>query len=294
LWSPENPYLYGLQITTTHGGVTNDSVASYFGMRKISIQMVNGVPQIYLNNQSYFQMGPLDQGFWPDGIYTAPTDTALEYDLQMEKALGFNAVRKHIKVERQRWYYWADTLGLVVWQDMPSCNSYTGNSSPPPVDPLDFIAELTAMVTNHWNSPCIVMWDIFNEGQGEAGSGNGVNQTNTAYLVNLVKTVDPSRLVNQASGGSYFGVGDVLDSHSYPDPGDPTSSTQAPHGALVERRRSGNRLSAREFARQFCLALRRLYQRSRRLQNFGQRRAECRHLHPDHRRGKRVQRPDEL
>ena len=100
---------------------------SYFGMRKISVQMVNGVPEIYLNNQSYFQMGPLDQGFWPDGIYTAPTDDALKYDLQMEKALGFNAVRKHIKVERQRWYYWADTLGLVIWQDMPSCNSYTGN-----------------------------------------------------------------------------------------------------------------------------------------------------------------------
>ncbi|HKW30231.1 MAG TPA: LamG-like jellyroll fold domain-containing protein, partial [Verrucomicrobiae bacterium] len=228
LWSPENPFLYDLQVSTIHNGVTNDSVTSYFGMRKISIQMVNGVPKILLNNQPCFEMGPLDQGFWPDGIYTAPTDAALEYDLQLEKALGFNAVRKHIKVERQRWYYWADKLGVMVWQDMPSCNSYTGNPNPPPVDPLDFIAELSAMVTNHWNHPCIVMWDIFNEGQGEAGSGNGVGQTNTAYLVNLVKTLDPSRLVNQASGGSYFGVGDVLDSHSYPDPGDPFSSTQAP------------------------------------------------------------------
>ncbi len=114
-------------------------------------------------------MGPLDQGFWPDGIYTAPTDDALKYDLQQEKALGFNMVRKHIKVERQRWYYWADKLGLLVWQDMPSCNSYTGNPSPPPVDPLDFIAELTGLVTNHWNSPCIVMWDIFNEGQARCG-----------------------------------------------------------------------------------------------------------------------------
>jgi len=227
LWSPENPFLYGLRISTIHGGVINDSVTSYFGMRKISVQMVNGVPEIYLNNQSYFQMGPLDQGFWPDGIYTAPTDDALKYDLQMEKALGFNAVRKHIKVERQRWYYWADTLGLVVWQDMPSCNSYTGNSSPPAVNPQDFIAELSALVTNHWNSPCIVMWDVFNEGQGEEGSGNGVGQTNTAYLVSSVKTLDPSRLVNQASGGSYFGVGEVLDYHSYPDPGDPLSTTQA-------------------------------------------------------------------
>lgn len=228
LWSPENPFLYDLQVSVTHNGVTNDTVTSYFGMRKISIVMVNGVPQIYLNNQSYFQMGPLDQGFWPDGIYTAATDAALEYDLLQEKAFGFNAVRKHIKVERQRWYYWADKLGLVVWQDMPSCNSYTGNPNPPPVDPLDYIAELTAMVTNHWNSPCIIMWDTFNEGQGEAGSGNGVGQTNTAYLVQLVKTLDPSRLVDQASGGTYFGVGDVLDSHNYPDPGDPLSTTQAP------------------------------------------------------------------
>jgi fibronectin type 3 domain-containing protein len=228
LWSPENPFLYNLQITVIHNGVTNDIVTSYFGMRKISINVVNGVPQIFLNNKSYFGMGPLDQGFWPDGIYTAPTDAALEYDLQQEKALGFNTVRKHIKVERQRWYYWADTLGLLVWQDMPSCNSYTGNPSPPPVDPVQFQTELTAMVTNHWNSPCIIMWDVFNEAQGEAGSGNGAGQATTASLVQLVKTLDPSRLVNQASGGSYFGVGDVFDSHSYPDPGDPITTTQAP------------------------------------------------------------------
>ena len=228
LWSPENPFLYNLQVTVIHNGVTNDSVTSYFGMRKISVSVVNGVPKIFLNNSAYFAMGPLDQGFWPDGIYTAPTDAALEYDLLREKELGFNAVRKHIKVERQRWYYWADTLGLLVWQDMPSCNSYTGSSSPPAVDPVDFQAELTAMVTNHWNSPAIIMWDIFNEDQGEAGSGDGVGQASTASLVSLVKTLDPSRLVNQASGGAYFGVGDVLDSHSYPDPGDPLSSTQAP------------------------------------------------------------------
>jgi hypothetical protein len=228
LWSPENPYLYNLQISVISGGITNDSVTSYFGMRKISTNIVNGVPEIYLNNQPYFGMGPLDQGFWPDGIYTAPTDAALEFDLQEEKALGFNSVRKHEKVEPARWYYWADKLGLLVWQDMPTCNSYTGNPSPPAVDPLDFIAELSALVTNHWNSPCIIMWDVFNEDQGEAGSGGGVGQTNTAYLVNLVKTLDPSRLVNEASGGAYFGVGDVYDNHSYPPPGDPTSGTEAP------------------------------------------------------------------
>jgi fibronectin type 3 domain-containing protein len=222
LWSPENPFLYDLQITVIHNGVTNDSVTSYFGMRKISISVVNGTPEMFLNNKPLFEMGPLDQGFWPDGIYTAPTDAALEYDLQQEKAFGFNMVRKHIKVECQRWYYWADKLGLLVWQDMPSCNSYTG--SPQPVDAVQFITELTRMVQNHWNSPAIIMWDIFNESQGQ----ESVGQTNTAYLVQLVKTLDPSRLVNQASGGSYYGVGDVLDNHSYPAPGDPTSTTQAP------------------------------------------------------------------
>jgi hypothetical protein len=225
LWSPDNPFLYDLQVSVIHNGVTNDTVTSYFGMRKISINSVNGIPKIFLNNQFLFEMGPLDQGFWPDGLYTAPTDAALKYDIQMEKNLGFNTVRKHIKVERQRWYYWADKLGIMVWQDMPSCNSYTG--SPKQIDPLDYIAELTAMVTNHWNCPAIIMWDTFNEGQGQSETG-AYGQTNTTYLVNLVKTLDPSRLVNQASGGNYVGAGDVLDYHAYPDPGNPFSTTQAP------------------------------------------------------------------
>jgi len=227
LWCPTNPYLYNLQVSLSTNATPVDSIASYFGMRKISIGTNGGFLKMYLNNQFLFEFGPLDQGFWPDGLYTAPTDLALKSDIETEKALGFNMVRKHIKVERQRWYYWADHLGILVWQDMPSCNSYTGNPNPPAVDPLDFIAELTAMVTNHWNSPAIIMWDIFNEGQGEAGSGNGVGQTNTAYLVSLVKSIDSSRLVNQASGGNYFGVGDVLDEHNYTPPGVPSSSSQA-------------------------------------------------------------------
>jgi hypothetical protein len=183
-----------------------------------------GFVKMFLNNQYLFEFGPLDQGFWPDGIYTAPTDLALKSDIEFAKALGFNMIRKHIKVERQRWYYWADTLGIVVWQDMPSCNSYTG--SPQQIDPLDFITELTAMVTNHWNSPAIIMWDTFNEGQGQSETG-AYGQTNTTYLVNLVKTLDPSRLVNQASGNNWVGAGDVLDSHNYPSPGVPSSSSQA-------------------------------------------------------------------
>src|SRR3974377_262495 len=135
------------------------------------------------------------------------------------KGLGFNMRGKHIKGERARWYYWADKLGLLVWQDMPSCNSYTGNPTPPSVDPNQFITELTRMVQTHWNSPAIIMWDIFNESQG---------QHDTAALVAEVAALDPSRLVNQASGGSYYGVGNVLDNHSYPAPGNPTSSTLAP------------------------------------------------------------------
>jgi autotransporter-associated beta strand protein len=227
LWSPTNPFLYDLQISLLTNATILDSVGSYFGMRKISLGTNNGFVRLFLNNQFTFQFGPLDQGFWPDGVYTAPTDLALRSDLETEKALGFNMVRKHIKVEPQRWYYWADKLGLLVWQDMPSCNSYTGNPSPPAVDAVDFVAELSAMVTNHWNSPSIIMWDIFNEGQGEAGSGNGVGQTNTPYLVSLVKSLDPSRLVNQASGWIYYGVGDILDQHNYPDPMCPVSLNQA-------------------------------------------------------------------
>lgn len=227
LWSPTNPYLYNLQVTLTSNSVPLDSIASYFGMRKISLGTANGFVKMFLNNQPLFEFGPLDQGYWPDGIYTAPTDSALQYDLRMEKTLGFNMVRKHLKVEPQRWYYWADQLGILVWQDMPSCNSYTSNPNPLPVNPLDYIAELTAMVTNHWNSPAIIMWDVFNEGQGEAGSGNGVGQTNTAYLVNLVQTLDSSRFVNQASGWNWVGVGAVADTHNYPDPACSTSGNQA-------------------------------------------------------------------
>ncbi|HTI98917.1 MAG TPA: autotransporter-associated beta strand repeat-containing protein [Dongiaceae bacterium] len=227
LWSPTNPYLYNLQISLTSNSVPVDNVGSYFGMRKISLGVTNGFTKLFLNNQFQFEFGPLDQGFWPDGVYTAPTDRALRSDLEMEKALGFNMVRKHIKVEPQRWYYWADHVGILVWQDMPSCNSYTANPAPPPVDPADYVGELSAMVTNHWNSPAIISWVVFNEGQGQSGTGNGVGQTNTAYLVSLVKSLDPTRLANEASGWNHVGAGDVLDYHNYPDPVAPVSANQA-------------------------------------------------------------------
>jgi hypothetical protein len=216
LWSPDHPFLYDLDITLTSGAATVDAVTSYFGMRKISLGNSNGFVKMLLNNEFVFQYGPLDQGFWPDGIYTAPTDDALKADIEEEKILGYNMVRKHIKVEPARWYYWADKLGILVWQDMPSVNSYTGN--PQPIDVPQFDAELTRLVQTHWNHPSIIMWVVFNESQG---------QHNTESLVQKVKTLDPSRLVNQASGGSFYNVGDILDWHSYPNPSCPTSSTQA-------------------------------------------------------------------
>jgi len=217
LWSPTNPFLYDLEVTLSNAVAKVDSVGSYFGMRKVSLGTNNGFVKIFLNNQFVFEIGPLDQGFWPDGIYTAPTDLALKSDIETEKALGFNMVRKHIKVERARWYYWADKLGILVWHDMPSANSYTGN--PQPLDVAQFKTELTRLVTNHWNSPAIISWVVFNEGQG---------QHDTAALVAGVKALDPSRLVNQASGGdNSFDVGDITDVHSYPDPGYGTSTNKA-------------------------------------------------------------------
>jgi len=215
LWSPDSPFLYNLDIALNKGGANADAVSSYFGMRKISVENEGGYKKLYLNNKFLFQLGPLDQGFWPDGGYTAPTDAALKYDLEMIKKFGYNMVRKHIKYEPYRWYYWADKLGLLVWQDMPSPNSYTEHV--PPVDTGEFRSELTRLIKTHWNSPSIVTWVIFNEAQA---------QHNTAGLVSMVHKLDPSRLINQASGGNHYGVGDFLDIHSYPPPAVPFSKTQ--------------------------------------------------------------------
>ncbi|WP_069658687.1 glycoside hydrolase family 2 protein [Arcticibacter eurypsychrophilus] len=216
LWSPDSPFLYDLVISLSQGAKKVDAIESYFGMRKISIGTEDGFKKMFLNNKFLFQIGPLDQGFWPDGGYTAPTDAALKYDLQMIKNFGFNMVRKHIKVEPYRWYYWADKLGLLVWQDMPSPNSYT--EKVPPVDTAAFASELERLVETHWNSPSIVSWVIFNEGQA---------QHNTPGLVKKVYALDSTRLINQASGGGHFDVGDVLDIHSYPPPAVPFSKVQA-------------------------------------------------------------------
>jgi hypothetical protein len=210
LWSPGQPFLYDLELTLVQSSQVVDTVRSYFGMRKSHIGDVGGQKKLLFNNQFVFQLGPLDQGFWPDGIYTAPTDDALRSDIESMKQMGFNMVRKHIKVEPARWYYWADKLGLLVWQDMPSCNSYPGRQFvPPPIDKQAYELELRRMVETHRNVPSIIQWETFNEGQG---------QFDTEKMVNLVRSLDPSRTIDEASGGVIFGFGDINDVHSYPEP----------------------------------------------------------------------------
>ena len=207
LWSPDTPFLYDLTISLLEDGKQIDAVKSYFGMRKIEIALDDhGVNRILLNGTFVMQVGPLDQGFWPDGIYTAPTDEALRSDIEMTKNLGFNMARKHVKVEPDRWYYWADKLGLLVWQDMPSGNNKTDDSK------KQFETELANLVLTHYNHPSIIMWVVFNEGWG---------QYDTERLAAWVKQLDPTRLVNNASGWTDKKAGDVLDIHNYPQPKSP-------------------------------------------------------------------------
>ena len=203
LWSPDKPFLYGLRVKLTGG----DQVESYFAMRKISLGKDDkGLLRLMLNNEIVFQIGPLDQGFWPDGLYAAPTDEALRYDIEVTKKLGFNMARKHVKIEPERWYYWCDKLGLLVWQDMPSGDNKTPESK------AQFETELHRLVEGFRNHPSIIMWVVFNEGWG---------QHDTPRYVETVKKWDPSRLVNNASGWTDAKVGDVLDIHNYPGPNAP-------------------------------------------------------------------------
>lgn len=212
LWSPDDPFLYDLRVTLLDGDHAIDSVSSYFGMRKIALQKDatnkdHPVMRMALNDKFVFQIGALDQGFWPDGIYTAPTDEALRYDIEYLKRAGFNLARKHVKVEPDRWYYWCDKLGLLVWQDMPSGNNTT------PEGRTQFEVELQRMVEGRRNHPSIIMWVLFNEGWG---------QYDTERLVGWLKALDESRLVDNASGWTDKRVGDVIDIHSYPGPEPPS------------------------------------------------------------------------
>jgi hypothetical protein len=216
-WSPDEPWLYDLSVTLGPADKPTDVVTSYFGLRKVSLgQDTNGVTRIFLNNNPLFMFGPLDQGFWPDGIYTAPTDEALRYDVELTRQIGCNLCRKHVKVEPARWYYWCDKLGLLVWQDMPSGDKSVGpgkgeieRSSE---SARTYETELKAMIDQLHNAPSIVMWVVFNEGWG---------QFDTVRISEWTKTHDPTRLVNCASGWNDFPAGDVHDIHNYPAPRSP-------------------------------------------------------------------------
>ena len=224
LWSPESPFLYELEIQLKQGGKkVVDEVRGYTALRKSSeVVDAAGFKRMGLNNEPYFQYGPLDQGWWPDGLYTAPTDEALKFDLVKTKDFGYNMIRKHIKIEPARWYYWADVLGIVIWQDMPSIGGTSGGrwemwkwASPEDDRHLTETAkatyykewaEIIAQLRNH---PSIVAWVPFNEAW---------SQFDTEKVVEFTRSCDPTRLINSASGGNSYPTGDIFDSHNYPNP----------------------------------------------------------------------------
>ena len=216
-WSPTTPHLYSIVAKLEGDGGTVDQVASYFGLRKIEVGPdAKGITRLLLNGRPYFQFGFLDQGWWPDGLYTAPCDEALRFDIEMTKEFGLNMARKHVKVEPARWYYWCDKLGLLVWQDMPSGDRYIGPNEGDiertAGSRQQFEQEWLAIIDALVNHPSIVMWVPFNEGWG---------QFDTARIAKLTKEHDPSRLVNSVSGWADRGVGDVHDIHVYPGPSSP-------------------------------------------------------------------------
>ena len=222
LWSPESPFLYDLEIKLISKGKIIDHIETYFGMRKISIKKdVNGTRRMMLNNKEYFQFGTLDQGWWPDGLYTAPSDEALKFDIFKTKEFGFNMIRKHVKVEPARWYFHADKIGMLVWQDMPNGekierpkwqrnNFFNGQEFIPSFESeMNFKNEWNEIIDFLYSNPSIVCWVPFNEAWG---------QFKTEEISQLTKNIDPSRLVNAASGGNYYNVGDITDIHNYPEP----------------------------------------------------------------------------
>ena len=223
LWSPSDPYLYDLEIKVLRDGVAADAVKGYTAMRKISYAAdKDGHKRMLLNNEPLFQYGPLDQGWWPDGLYTAPSDEALAFDIEKTKEMGFNMIRKHVKVEPSRWYWHCDRLGMLVWQDMPSIadNSTNvwdnrtyenGTDTPVPDDAkANYYKEWGEIMAAFKVFPCIVTWVPFNEAWG---------QFDTEEVVKFTRAQDPTRLINYASGGNFVKCsGDILDLHNYPHP----------------------------------------------------------------------------
>jgi beta-galactosidase/beta-glucuronidase len=225
LWSPQSPFLYDVKVALVRNNKVLDEVKAYSAMRKISMAPdVNGVQRMLLNNEFVFQYGPLDQGWWPDGLYTAPTDEALIFDIIKTKEMGFNMIRKHVKVEPARWYHYADSLGILVWQDMPSGDLGARWESRPGIVGLGrdmertsesesiYRAEWKEIMSDLYNFPSIVVWVPFNEAWG---------QFKTEEITQWTMQQDPSRLVNSASGGNFHPVGHIMDLHNYPEPAMP-------------------------------------------------------------------------
>ncbi|AKQ46171.1 hypothetical protein TH63_11890 [Rufibacter radiotolerans] len=231
LWSPEYPNLYQLKLEIVKSGQVLDQVDTYFAMRKIALgQDKNGYVKLFLNNQPYFHWGVLDQGWWPDGLLTPPSDEAMKYDMEVVKAMGYNTIRKHIKVEPARFYYHADTMGLLVWQDMPSGFLKLGHEEQhvkfdatkdwarPKESAVQFEKEWRSIIDNFRFFPSIVVWVPFNEGWG---------QYDTERVVNWTQTYDPTRLVDGTSGWTDRKVGHMFDAHQYPGPSIEPSSQNA-------------------------------------------------------------------
>jgi beta-galactosidase/beta-glucuronidase len=222
LWSPTHPFLYDYTISLTRRGKQLDEVKGYFALRKITVGPdKNGIQRMLLNDAFVFQYGPLDQGWWPDGLYTAPTDEALKFDIEQTKQMGFNMIRKHVKTEPARWYRYCDEMGILVWQDMPSGDLGNRWESRPgiygratdktrtPESESIYKTEWAAIMQSLHNFPCIVVWVPFNEAWG---------QFKTKEIVDWTMQQDPSRLVNTASGGNFETVGPIIDLHNYPEP----------------------------------------------------------------------------
>ncbi len=216
LWSPSSPHLYDLEIALVRGGRVLDRVTSYAAMRKFSTGSDrDGIVRLRLNDEPLFQFGPLDQGWWPDGLYTAPTDKALVYDIEKTREWGFNMIRKHIKVEPARWYWHCDRLGMIVWQDMPSGdqadrkpqwqdkNYFTGEEKQrTAISEACYRKEWREIIDALRGFASIGVWVPFNEAWG---------QFKTVEIAEWTKAYDPTRLVNPASGGNHYHIGDMLD-----------------------------------------------------------------------------------
>lgn len=220
LWSPASPFLYDMEVALVRNGRKVDEVQSYTAMRKFSVgRDENDIVRLELNNEPVFQFGPLDQGWWPDGLYTAPSDEALAFDIVKTKELGYNMIRKHVKVEPARWYYHCDREGILVWQDMPSgdmgnkweMHTYNGGTDKNRTQESkdNFSKEWKEIMNLCMSSPSVVVWVPFNEAWG---------QFDTERIVNWTMEYDPSRLVNPASGGNHRPCGHMLDLHNYPGP----------------------------------------------------------------------------